>query len=249
MGAPARPGSARTRFGPGGWPLKNSLAPSLSPPSAQPLPRTVLAELQRLPAARCLPPFLRFKPQEPEAAPPQRDAPAAPAAPAPAAPAQRPAWTSKPVVLDPTALLLMEAAAQLQELVTQQEQLRRLRRQHCCPEDSDSECGSDSEACDEPGSYPGGSCDTFSAPRSLDTVGSVSVATVSASASGSCPTSLSSVGGASLPLSASLRAARAGIGGGEKRCRLERQYAIDLDGYCRIIGQRLPLPMPQEAQD
>jgi hypothetical protein len=160
------------------------------------------------------------------------------------------------VVLDPTALLLMEAAAQLQELVTQQEQLRRLRRQHCCPEDSDdSECGSDAEPCEgpEPGSYPGmgASCDAASVPRSLDTVGSVSVATVSASASGSCPTSLGSVGGASLPLSRSLRAARAGIGAavGEKRCRLERQYAIDLDGYCRVIGQRLPLPLPQEARD
>jgi len=47
-----------------------------------------------------------------------------------------------------------------------------------------------------------------------------------------------------LPLSASLRAARAGIGGGEKRCHLERQYAIDLDGYCRIIGQRQPLSQP-----
>lgn len=153
------------------------------------------------------------------------------------------------MVLDPTALLLMEAAAQLQELVRQQEQLRQLRREHCCPEDSDSECGSDCEApCGPvPGSYPGmgTSCDTASVPRSLDTVGSVSVATVSASASGSCPASLASVGGASLPLSRSLRSARAG----DKRCALERQYAIDLDGYCRVIGQRLPLPMPQEALD
>lgn len=225
--------------------------------SSEPLPRAVLAELQRLPTARCLPPFLRFKRQDPEPAPAPADAPAAPlaAAPAPAAPPQRPTWSSKPVVLDPTALLLMEAAAQLQELVRQQEQLRQLRREHCCPEDSDSECGSDCEApCGpDPGSYPGmgTSCDTASMPRSLDTVGSVSVATVSASASGSCPASLASVGGASLPLSRSLRAARAGIGGpvAEKRCRLERQYAIDLDGYCRIIGQRLPLPMPQEALD
>lgn len=140
----------------------------------------------------------------------------------------------------------MEAAAQLQELVRQQERLRALRRQHCCPADydDDSECGSDYEDGPQPGSLPASdACGGASLPRSLDTVGSASVATVPAS--GSCPASLSSVGGASLPLSRSLRSARAG----DKRCALERQYAIDLDGYCRVIGQRLPLPMPQEALD
>lgn len=126
----------------------------------------------------------------------------------------------------------MEAANQLQELVEQQAALRQLRRQR-----GGASYDSEPDESGSEGGWEGGS-----APRSL---GADSVSVASVSASGSCPASLESVGGTSLPLSRSLGR---GSLAGHKRPHLERQYAIDLDGLCRVIGQRLPLPAPEEAR-
>lgn len=159
-----------------------------------------------------------------------------------AALAQQP--DGKPLPLDPTSLLLMEAAGQLRTLLELQAQRRALQARHgrWLP-DADSCADSDAEGDDEEGqgSEP---CDPYGASAlcaELQSLGG-SFGAESASAQSASLGAASSLGGRSSEAGSLRRGRQPG-----KRSCLERQYAVDLDGLCRSIGQRLPLPQPDAA--
>lgn len=188
---------------------------------------SALKELQRLPRARVLPPFLGFKRERSSGAL--------------ASGAAAAASSRKPQALDPTGLLLVEAANQLKQLVEEANLRRHFLLAHRPGGAWAADSGTSSEADDDCGPVccdsaaaasscaagglpdPLASCDSFGAADSVERL------SLGTSLGGS-----SSSGGGRAPL---------------KRSRLERQYAIDLDGNCRLVGQRLPLPLPYMAAE
>ncbi|KAL4428309.1 hypothetical protein ABPG75_002398 [Micractinium tetrahymenae] len=207
-----------------------SAGPSERPAGSEPaVPRNILSELQQLPRARAFPPLLGMKRARDPAATAGADAGAAYQLSAHAALfAAKPKQLQQP--LDPTGLLLMEAANQLNNLVKVQLQRRMLRlasrgRGVASASDSESEC-EDEEAA------------AVGSPGSLHAAASDAAASVGG---------LSSTGGApsvaaSLPESAPISLSRC------KRLCLERQYAIDLSGHCIMDGVRVPLPPPDALE-
>ena len=211
------------------------LTPRPPPPAPQ---DTLLDGLDRLPRARDLPPFLGKRERE------LGGTTAAALA----------ARAGGKMALDPTGLLLLQASAQLKRLAETQAQRRYLhaRRSWLGDLDSDasSDAGDDCASAAGPASYdpadPLAVCSSFGAADSIQASLGTSQPSAGTSAA---PGAAMVAAAAAAAVAAAAAAADAEARADAKRPRLERQYAIDLDGYCHLIGQRLPLPYPEEAQD
>lgn len=198
-----------------------------------------MADLLRLPSARIFPPLLgskRGRKADGPAPGPLDDAATAPprAAHPLLAGGMQLRGKGAGLLRDPTSLLLLEAASQLNELVHAQLERRMLKvsRQggaaEAAPTDSVSEAEEEAGGACE--SACGAVCVAALSLRSTQHAADRTSATVTASAS---------LDG-SLPESGPVSLSR------NKRIRLERQYAIDLSGLCVTGAQRQPLPDAEE---
>ena len=194
------------------------MGPSPPPPPPQSyVPIQVLAELQRLPAARVFPPghLKRCRGGARRAA---------------AAPHGAQHKASAHAALDPTGYLLLEAASHLSDLIREQQERRLLR--HADGGASSGESSDEDEPCVHPRRLLLAEAEPSGRSGSVGAAASASVASASAGNRGGGSGSLPDSGHSSL---------------GVKRVRMQRAYAIDLAGQCRLGQERLPLPAPPEG--